>query len=125
MVRVSFISFSPFALHPSPFAEADTGQAIIHIPAVVVAEVIMVVQKGRLQTAAIDHIIPYLRAMAESDNYMLSPLHPETVIASHKHTSIPDIFDRLIATEAVLRGLYVVTRDQVIRESGLVTTIWD
>ena len=107
------------------FSEADSGQTCIRVPAVVVAEVLMVVQKGRLPGASLDHLIPELRAMAESDNYPLSPLLPETVIASHEYTLIPDIFDRLIVTEAILSDLPIVTRDPVIRESGLVTTLWD
>ena len=107
------------------FSDVDAGQAVIVIPAVVVAEVIMVVQKGRLLGASLDHLIPYLHSMNESENYPLAPLLPKTVIASHEHTIIPDIFDRLIVTEAILKDLSIITRDQTIRESGLVSTIWD
>jgi PIN domain nuclease of toxin-antitoxin system len=107
------------------FYDVDAGQAVIVIPAVVVAEVIMVVQKGRLSGASLDHLIPYLHSMNESENYPLAPLLPKTVIASHEHTIIPDIFDRLIVTEAILKDLSIITRDQTIRESGLVSTIWD
>jgi PIN domain nuclease of toxin-antitoxin system len=38
---------------------------------------------------------------------------------------IPDIFDRLIVTEAVLLDVPVITRDPVIRDSELVPTVWD
>ena len=107
------------------FYDVDAGQAVIVIPAVVVAEVIMVVQKGRLSGASLDHLMPYLHSMNESENYPLAPLLPKTVIASHEHTIIPDIFDRLIVTEAILKDLSIITRDQTIRESGLVSTIWD
>lgn len=107
------------------FSDVDAGQAIICIPAVVVAEVIMVVQKGRLSGASLDHLIPYLHSMNRSKNYPLTPLLPKIVIASHEHTIIPDIFDRLIVTEAILKDLPVITRDQTIRESGIVSTIWD
>jgi len=107
------------------FADADAGQARIHVPAVVVAEAVMVAQKGRLPGASLEHLLPHLRAMAESDNYPLLPLLPETVIASHVYTTIPDIFDRLIVTEAIARGLPLITRDPVIRQSGLASTIWD
>ncbi len=107
------------------FSDADAGQVCIHVPAVVVAEALMVVQKGRLPGASLDHLLPHLRAMAASDNYPLSPLLPETVIASHQYTSIPDIFDRLIVAETISRGVPLVTRDPVIRQSGLVSTIWD
>ena len=107
------------------FSDADAGQGCIYVPAVVVAEMLMVVQKGRLPGASLDHLLPHLRAMATSDNYPLSPLLPETVIASHQYTSIPDIFDRLIVTETISRGVPLVTRDPVIRQLGLISTIWD
>ncbi len=107
------------------FSDADAGQVCIYVPAVVVAEVIMVVQRGRLPGASLDHLLLHLRAMAASDNYPLSPLLPETVIASHQYTTIPDIFDRLIVTEAISRGVPLVTRDPVIRQSGLISTVWD
>jgi PIN domain nuclease of toxin-antitoxin system len=107
------------------FSDADAGKACIHVPAVVVAEVVMVVQKGRLPGASLDHLLPHLRAMAESHNYPLSSLLPETVIASHVYTSIPDIFDRLIVAEAISRGLPLLTRDPVIVQSGLVSTVWN
>ena len=38
------------------FADADAGQARIHVPAVVVAEAVMVVQKGRLPGASLEHL---------------------------------------------------------------------
>jgi PIN domain nuclease of toxin-antitoxin system len=107
------------------FSNADAGQVCIYVPAVVVAEALMVVQKGRLPGESLDHLLPHLRAMAESANYSLSPLLPETVIASHEYTIIPDIFDRLIVTEAITRGLPLLTRDPVIRQSGLIFPIWD
>ena len=107
------------------FADADTGQACIYVPAVVVAEVLMVVQKGRLPGVTLDHLLPHLQEMATSETYPLCPLLPETVIASHEYVTIPDIFDRLIVTEALSRGVAVLTRDPVIQESGLVSIIWD
>ena len=107
------------------FSNADEGHTCIHIPAVVVAEVIMVVEKGRLPGASIEHLVHHLQAMTESENYSLTPLLPETVIASHEHAAIPDIFDRLIVTEAILHQLSIVTRDPSIQQSGLVSTVWD
>lgn len=107
------------------FSDADAGQVCIHVPAVVVAEALMVVQKGRLPGASLDHLLPHLQAMAASENYPLLPLLPETVIASHQYTIIPDIFDRLIVTETISHRVPLVTRDPVIRQSGLISTIWE
>lgn len=85
----------------------------------------MVVQKARLPGASLNHLLPHLQAMVASDNYPLLPLLPETVIASHQYTIIPDIFDRLIVTETISRSVPLVTRDPVIQQSGLISTIWD
>jgi predicted nucleic acid-binding protein len=82
------------------FADADAGYRRIYVPAVVVAEMIRVVEKGRLPGVSLDQILLHLRTMATSLNYPLSPLLPEMVIASHQYPIIPDIFDRLIVTDA-------------------------
>ena len=107
------------------FAEVEVGEARLHVPAVVVAEVLMVVERGRLPGVAMAHLLPQLEAMRSSENYNLVPLLPEVVIASHTLSAIPDIFDRLIVAEALARGLPLITRDGVIHGSGLVATIWD
>ena len=107
------------------FAEVDAGRAIAQVPAVVVAEVLMVVERGRLPGVGLAHLLPQLEAMRASDNYKLVPLLPEVVIGSHTLTAIPDIFDRLIVAEALVRGLHLVTKDGIIHGAGLVATIWD
>jgi PIN domain nuclease of toxin-antitoxin system len=47
------------------------------------------------------------------------------VIASHTLTAISDIFDRLIVADTRRLGVPLLSRDTTIRDSGLVTTIWD
>jgi PIN domain nuclease of toxin-antitoxin system len=108
----------------SAFAGADEGRARIHIPALVVAECLMVAEKGRLPGATLAHLLPLLEELEGSDNYRLIELVPATVLASHRFARIADIFDRLIVTEAVLRGLPLLTKDPLIHDSGLVRAIW-
>jgi PIN domain nuclease of toxin-antitoxin system len=107
------------------FADVDAGQARLHVPAVVVAETLMVVERGRLPGVAMAHLLPQLDAMRTSDNYNLVPLLPEVVIGSHTLTAIPDIFDRLVVAEALARGVPLISKDRIIRGSGLVATVWD
>jgi PIN domain nuclease of toxin-antitoxin system len=107
------------------FADADAGKLRIFIPALVVAEALMVSEKRRIDGLDTEGLLPQLRAARFSDNYVLSDLRASTVLASHQLTAIPDIFDRLIVAEALERGLALLSRDSVIRESGLVQTIWD
>lgn len=106
-------------------AATDAGAARIHVPAVVVAETIMVVERGRLSGITLAHLLPRLEPMRTSDNYRLESLLPEVVLASHALTAIPDIFDRLIVAEAIHRGTPLISKDTVIRRSALVTTVWD
>lgn len=106
------------------FEEADAGRARIHIPALVVAEALMIAEKGRIPGVDLERLVPHLSAARLSDNYPLSDLRFDTVLASHELTAIPDIFDRLIVTEAMVRKLPLVSRDPVIRDSGLVAVIW-
>jgi len=105
--------------------EAEAGRAKIFIPAVAVAEVIMVVEKHRLQGATMPQLEIELGLMQQSANYELLPLLPDLVISSRTLTAIPDIFDRLIVAESLRFGLPLITSDTVIRSSGLVNVIWD
>lgn len=107
------------------FAETDAGRTRIYIPALVVAESLMVVQKGRLAGVQLETLVAHLSAALHSDNYVLPDLEAKMVLDSHPFVVIPDIFDRLIVVEAVARGLPLLTRDPVIRGSGLVPTVWN
>lgn len=104
---------------------ADDGSARIWIPAVVIAESLMVAQKGRIDGLILDRLLSQFSEFRESENYQLCALLPETVLMSHTLTAIPDIFDRLITAEAIQRGLPLLSQDPVIQNSGLVSTIWD
>ena|SRR2546428_9945027 len=105
--------------------DADAGLVKIFIPAVAVAEMIMIIQKGRLSGVTTPNLIAQLKQMQGRSNYEFLPLDPDLVIASHRLTAIPEIFDRLIVAEALRLGAPLITVDSVIRSSGLVNVIWN
>ncbi len=107
------------------FAESDAGKARIFIPALVVAECLMVIKKGRLPGVDLGKLLGHLDAATDSDNYVLSDLSAKMVLDSHPFDEIPDIFDRLIVVEARTRKLPLLSRDPVIRASGIVPIVWD
>lgn len=107
------------------FAPVDQGKACALVPAVVVAEALMVAEKRRIKGLTTADLLPVLEGIQGSENYRLCPLMPETVIKSRDLIAIPEIFDRLIAAEAIDRKIPLLTRDPVIQASGLVTAIWD
>ncbi len=107
------------------FTDAAAGNAKIFIPAVVVAEMIMVVEKRRIPGITMSQLEIELELMRNSASFEFLPLFPETIIQSRTLTAIPDIFDRLVVAEALRLRLPLLTGDSVIHTSGLVTTIWD
>jgi PIN domain nuclease of toxin-antitoxin system len=120
--------FAPQRVGPAAqaaFDAAHAGAARIYLPAVALAEVIMVIEKQRLPGVPMAQLINRLQWMQSSSNYELLPLLPETVMASHRLTAIPDIFDRLIVAEAQRLGFPLISRDPVIRASNLVRVVWE
>lgn len=105
--------------------DAAAGNTRIYIPAVVIAEMIMVVEKRRIPGITMSQLEIELELMRNSASFEFLPLFPETVIQSRTLTAIPDIFDRLIVADALRLGLPLLTGDSVIHASGLVATIWD
>jgi PIN domain nuclease of toxin-antitoxin system len=107
------------------FAAADAGEARIHVPALVVAEVLMVAEKGRMRGVTKAAVLPVIAQMRGSSNYPLSTLPPSLVLRSAEIPSIPDIFDRIIAAEALVRAVPLLSCDSVLRRVADVLTVWD
>lgn len=107
------------------FDDAEAGKAKIFIPAAALAEVIMVVEKQRIPGITMPQFeIDYL-LMRQSSSYEFLPLFPDDVFDNRTLTVIPEIFDRLIVAEALRLRLPLITRDTVIRASGVVPVVWD
>lgn len=106
-------------------ALADNNQAHVHIPAVVMAELLMVAEKRRVAELTPELVPRIVESVNTHPGYHLEPLTPEIVLASHNLTAIPDIFDRLIVSEALQRQADLLTNDSVIQNSELVSVIWD
>ena len=106
------------------FARTNQGEHRIIIPAVVIAESIMVIERRRVD-GTVAELLQGLELLQATGSYQVVELMPNTVIASHALTAIPDIFDRLIVAEAQQRNMPLITRDTVMIASGSIATIWD
>jgi PIN domain nuclease of toxin-antitoxin system len=113
----------------SPVAQAifdacEKGKEQIVIPAVVLAEMIAIVERGRLPDGTVPLLLDRIKVMQSGTNYRFLSLRTQTILESHSLTAIPEIFDRLIVADARRLGFPVITRDQQIINSGLVSTVW-
>ena len=102
------------------FESASTGEAVIVVPAIVVAELYFLAVKAREPvepSKIIDHIdaIPGL---------MITDLNREQLELLSALTDIPEMHDRLIAAEAVLLDAPVITRDGEILAAAGVEYVW-
>lgn len=100
--------------------EAEAGSRTVHIPAIVLMEVALLDQKGRIRVSYRD-----LRAQLSLRRGLpIEPLTPEDVDEARALATLPDPFDRLIAGTAVRLDLPLLTNDSVVTESGRVRTFW-
>jgi PIN domain nuclease of toxin-antitoxin system len=102
------------------FDEAVSGASDIHIPAIVLAELIMLAEKRH---GAID-VARIVATLKNAPGFKLTPLSPEIAIRIQSLISLSDIHDRLIVAEALETSATLITRDQMIVASGLVPTVW-
>jgi len=100
------------------FDQAKAEQATVIIPAIVLAELIWTILKGHL---AVD--LRQVLATVQK-HYTTTPLEPSDVLKLPALPSIPEMHDRLIVAEALRRHASLITKDEVITKSGLVSVIW-
>ena len=99
-------------------AEAGNGRLII--PAIVVAEL------HHVTVRANDPITPIeLFSLLDSRSWVeVSPLGRPQLEYLHQLPEIPEMHDKLIAAESIIRRAPLLTRDRLIAASPNVETIW-
>jgi PIN domain nuclease of toxin-antitoxin system len=103
------------------FEDAERGKTLIHVPTVVLWEAARLANLGSIKLPIrFDY---WYRDLAAKVSFILEPLTPEDVDEA-RQLPFPDPFDCLIAGTAIRLGYPLITKDQVIIDSGLVETIW-
>ena len=102
------------------FESASTGEAVIVVPAIVVAELYFLAVKTR-EPVEPSKIIDQIDAIP---GLMITDLNREQLELLSALTDIPEMHDRLIAAEAVLLDAPVITRDGEILAAAGVEYVW-
>lgn len=102
------------------FNEAEKGEAIIIIPAIVLAEMIYICEKKKSELK-IKIVIDKIKY---SLNYVPYNLNMEVLEKVIGIKGIPEIHDRIIAAIALITDSTLITKDEEIAQSGIVKTIW-
>ena len=102
------------------FRLAETGNATIVVPAIAVAEFYFLsVKMGRPFPPS-----DLLASLDAVDGMELSDLGRDQLEGLDRFPEIPEMHDRLIAAEAAVLGAPLVTRDEALRASHQIETVW-
>jgi PIN domain nuclease of toxin-antitoxin system len=106
------------------FKETDSGVHQILIPGIVLIEMVYLAEKGRINDTSVNKVLELLDNVGGS--YDIAPLDKGTVQAIQQipRTAVPDMPDRIITATALQLGLPLITRDEKIKDSEMVSVIW-
>ncbi len=102
------------------FRLAETGNATIVVPAIVIAEFYYLSTK-------LGHPFPpaeLLELIDSVDGIEFSDLGRRQLAMLGRVVGVSEMHDRLIAAESMVRGAPVVTRDEILTASNQIDTVW-
>ncbi len=102
------------------FQHLESGAIKMYVPGLVLAEILYLSEKGRIETT-IQDVFNYFTTYPSCFEH---PLDSKTVFAAKKITDIKELHDRLIAATAKTKELPLLTNDPIIQESAFVSCIW-
>ena len=102
------------------FKEIEAGKVQLIIPAIVIAEIIYLIKRGKIE-ADVNGLIQKIQ---ESNNFQISPLNMDILLCLKKQKEILEMHDSLIICEASINNAKIITNDKEITNSELVDVIW-
>ena len=104
-------------------AEADRQQELL-VSDISIWEIAMLIKKGRVQLNATPS--KFFKLFLQSRNVVVQPISPDIAELSVNFNSDMngDPADRLIAATAIVHNAHLVTADQNLRNSPILSTIW-
>jgi len=101
---------------------AQDYQAELVVPVMVLVE--MDLQLRRRRKIIKQTFQEFLSAIMEADYMRIEPLGLDQVRLIPNLLAIPELHDRIIVAHALTNDAPLMTNDHIIRESGLVETVW-
>jgi predicted nucleic acid-binding protein len=102
------------------FEQAEQGNAKIFVPAIALAELAYLSERGR-----IDMDLSQAGAYFQKYNFISEiPLDYDIVRTAFQIDDVPELHDRLIAACGKLRGCPLLTNDPDLANSKHISTIW-
>lgn len=100
--------------------EGTIKEGTIIIPAVVLAELMFIAKKGKINLTFEETIA----RIEECENFDIAPLDIDILKVADKIEMNMEMHDRVIVATAIYHEAVLITRDERIKKSGVVATIW-
>ena len=106
------------------FTDAEEGRSHLYLPEIALGEFIYTALRGRLRVRNPDWVVSELLDQIRGSGYLhLSSLGPSGW-GVFLRLEVPELHDRMIAADALSRGLPVVTNDPELQTVSGLRTIW-
>jgi PIN domain nuclease of toxin-antitoxin system len=102
------------------FAAADEGRWICYVPAIVLVEIALLYERGRIRITAAQ----VLEQLAGHPGYSVLALDLEQALEFATLTGIKDPIDRLVAAAARATQSSLISADEGL-PNGVVSRVWD
>jgi PIN domain nuclease of toxin-antitoxin system len=100
--------------------EKTVKEGTIFIPTVVLAEIMYISKKGRIPISFSET----LEKIEHNDNFEITPLDLDILNIADKIEYDMEMHDRIIVATAIFHDVPVITKDEVIKQSGVCNVIW-
>src|SRR4030066_1543266 len=100
--------------------EGTVKDGTVIVPAVVLAEIMFIAKKGRVTLTFEDT----LKKGEGYENFEIAPLDAEILTIADKIEADLEMHDKLIVATALYYEAALITKDELVRKSGGVSTIW-
>jgi len=100
--------------------EGTVKSGTVIVPAVVLAEIMFIARKGRV-TLTFEET---LKKIEGYENFDIAPLDAEILTIADKIEADLEMHDKLIVATALYYEAALITKDELVSKSGVVSTIW-
>ncbi len=100
--------------------EGTVKSGTVIVPAVVLAEIMFIAKKGRV-TLTFEET---LKKIEGYENFEIAPLDAEILTIADKIEADLEMHDKLIVATALYYEAALITKDELVSKSGVVSTIW-
>jgi len=100
--------------------EGTVKSGTVIVPAVVLAEIMFIAKKGRV-TLTFEET---LKKIEGYENFEIAPLDAEILTIADKIETDLEMHDKLIVATALYYEAALITKDELVSKSGVVSTIW-